>query len=166
MKKKYLGTVYKRRFSASYAAVKDYLAGRDKLKDGQIKREIDYVMNYYAPQPKVFLAYDRIALFCPTDVGFRITFDSNIRYRFDCVDFEHGSGGKRMFDEEYYVMEVKAPLSMPLWLTHLLTNNQLYPTSFSKYGEIYKKQYSYDRVIDKIAQNQFYTTAIEVKNYV
>jgi hypothetical protein len=37
------------------------------------------------------------------------------------------------------MMELKAPGAIPLWLTDFLTKNQIYKTSFSKYGVAYEK---------------------------
>lgn len=34
-------------------------------------------------------------------------------------------------------MEIKLPGVMPLWLSHLLAQNEVYPASFSKYGACY-----------------------------
>jgi hypothetical protein len=36
-------------------------------------------------------------------------------------------------------MEIKILGSMPLWLTHLLCENELYSRGFSKYGAKYKQ---------------------------
>jgi hypothetical protein len=37
-------------------------------------------------------------------------------------------------------MEVKISEAMPLWFARLLSKYEIYPTSFSKYGNFYKKQ--------------------------
>ena len=37
-------------------------------------------------------------------------------------------------------MEVKISDSMPLWFAKLLSKYEIYPTSFSKYGNFYKRQ--------------------------
>lgn len=36
-------------------------------------------------------------------------------------------------------MEIKVNNAMELWLTKLLTENQIFPRSFSKYGNEYKQ---------------------------
>jgi len=36
-------------------------------------------------------------------------------------------------------MEVKIPGTMPLWLSHLLNELEIYPVSFSKYGNGYEQ---------------------------
>jgi hypothetical protein len=37
-------------------------------------------------------------------------------------------------------MEIKVPLAMPLWLVHIMSDLNIYPVSFSKYGNIYKQE--------------------------
>lgn len=39
-------------------------------------------------------------------------------------------------------MEVKIPSTCPLWLSHLLSDAQAFPTSFSKYGACYRDELS------------------------
>ena len=36
-------------------------------------------------------------------------------------------------------MEIKIPGAAPLWLARLLSENGVFPTSFSKYGAYYKQ---------------------------
>ena len=36
-------------------------------------------------------------------------------------------------------MEVKLPGAAPLWLARLLSENGIFPTSFSKYGTLYRE---------------------------
>lgn len=36
-------------------------------------------------------------------------------------------------------MELKTAGAIPLWMTRLLTDEKIYPTSFSKYGTFYQK---------------------------
>lgn len=36
-------------------------------------------------------------------------------------------------------MEIKIPGAAPLWLSQALSENGIFPTSFSKYGESYKQ---------------------------
>ena len=82
LKKKYKGIVYKRReamtLTEAYQCVENLDMGERK---DQISQEIDYFLKMYRPVPKVFLAYDRIAMFGIEDHAFRITFDFNIRSR-------------------------------------------------------------------------------------
>lgn len=100
-------------------------------------KEINYVFKFYNLESKVFLTYDRCAYFDKNDSNFRITFDKNIRNRFDNLFLEKGDSGEILMNNKY-IMEVKAINSLPLWFTKILSELKIYPSSFSKYGEVYK----------------------------
>ena len=139
LKKKYRDTVYKRRISMTMQEAEDFCRGGTMSDESQqIGREIAWFMNLYHPQPRVYIAYDRVAFFCPEDSGLRITFDHNIRWRTNDIDFVHGTYGKALMDKDTYLMEIKAG-SMPLWLVHMLSDMEIYKTSFSKYGTCYSE---------------------------
>lgn len=128
LKKKYEGVVYKRRTTFPFQ------------KDSQIQDEIQYVIDYYHLKPALFLAYDRKAYVSKDDPNLRITFDTNLRYRFHDLSLEDHPDNEYYFKDEFCIMEVKIPGGMPLWLTHLFDELHIYPTSFSKYGKIYQKE--------------------------
>lgn len=138
LKKKYNGIVYKRRaamkLEEAYAAVS---AGHIKKADTQILRELDYVLSFYKPEPKVYLAYDRIALFDPKGSDLRMTFDFNIRYRTYDLDMSHGDYGKNIMNDDSVMLEIKASAAYSFWLIKLLESCEIYPVSFSKYGTVY-----------------------------
>lgn len=138
LKKKYKGVIYKRRITMPLKDAYRYLTQGITTDTSQIKKEIDYFMSYYRPIPKMYIAYDRVAYFCESDPNFRITFDSDIRYRDDDLYLENGDHGDYLLEKGYHLMELKIAGAIPLWLTHALTELQIYPTSFSKYGNIYK----------------------------
>ncbi len=143
IKKKFDGIVYKRRISFSLKEAYSYLTnGTYPAEDTQIKKEIDYFISYYHPTPKMYIAYDRIAYFCEDDANFRITFDSNIRYRKEDLFLDHGDHGDTLLDEAMHLMELKIAGAIPLWLVHAMSDLKIYPTSFSKYGTIYKKLFT------------------------
>lgn len=52
----------------------------------QVIEEIKYFLTRYDLQPKVYLSYDRKALFCKNNRDLRITFDTNIRSRLRSED--------------------------------------------------------------------------------
>ncbi|MBQ8326259.1 MAG: polyphosphate polymerase domain-containing protein [Lachnospiraceae bacterium] len=141
IKKKFKGVVYKRRIAAPLSDAKAYLAKTDvsALPRSQILNEIDYMLDRVKPEPKVYIAYDRIAYYGNEDPNLRVTFDTNMRYRDYDLELDKGDYGKPILDEPFYLMEIKIPQVMPLWMTGILTQYQIYPTSFSKYGTCYKK---------------------------
>ncbi|MEG0322144.1 MAG: VTC domain-containing protein, partial [Oscillospiraceae bacterium] len=104
-----------------------------------ILREIDFFLQRYPLQRGLYLAYDRIALFDRQDHDFRVTFDQNIRSRSSGMGLECGDGGDLLLPPGYYLMESKVLGATPLWFTEILSALSIYPVSFSKYGNIYKK---------------------------
>ena len=44
------------------------------------------------------------------------------------------------FDDNRYIMEVKCLYALPLWFTKELSKLKIYPSSFSKVGNIYLKE--------------------------
>lgn len=140
IKKKYDHVVYKRRTVMACADATDYLAGNAYPQNqDQICREIDWFLKFYQPKPKVFLAYDRVALAGIENEELRVTFDTNLRWRDYDLDLRLGDYGERFMPEDCILMEIKIPGTAPLWLSHLLSELEVFPTSFSKYGTCYRK---------------------------
>lgn len=106
----------------------------------QIMHEIEYIIKHYQLVPRSYIAYDRIALFGVDEPELRITFDQNVRTRDEDLQLSAGDYGKRLLDEGLYLMEIKTNGAMPLWLAHKLSEMKLYPYSFSKYGNAYKRK--------------------------
>ena len=46
--------------------------------------------------------------------------------------------GKKYFDDNQVILEIKTLDSIPLWFVKTLSELKIYPVSFSKYGNIYK----------------------------
>lgn len=60
----------------------------------QVLKEIEYLLKLYSLEPKVYLAYDRRAMFSKNDKSLRITFDNNIRTRRYDLRLEAGDYGR------------------------------------------------------------------------
>ena len=139
LKKKYDGVVYKRRIGMEEKDAERYLLHDEKIEHSQIEAEIDYTkQRYKGLQPKVLLSYDREAWYAKDDHEFRITFDQNILWRETEVDLSTGIYGEPLLKEGQVLMEVKAGGAIPLWFVKLLSEEKLYKTSFSKYGNAVK----------------------------
>lgn len=108
--------------------------------DQQILNEIDYCCSFYHPVAKVFLAYDRIALAGVEDPELRMTFDDGIRSRHHHLSLLAGDGGEPLIGPQEHLLEIKVASAYPLWLVRLLSQLKIYPVSFSKYGNVYKKR--------------------------
>ncbi|MGI6202272.1 MAG: polyphosphate polymerase domain-containing protein [Eubacteriales bacterium] len=140
LKKKYKGIVYKRRIDVTLADAEAYLyEGKPLPVSTQISREIDYVMNFYPDiGPACALFYDREAFFGIEDPNLRVTFDNNIMFRWNNLHLSQGPGGEHIIKPQQRIMELKTSNSIPLWLSHILDELKIYPTSFSKYGYAYQ----------------------------
>ena len=139
LKKKFEGVVYKRRITMPLQDAARYMRGIQTGNGSQISREIDYFIQLYRPQPKVFIAYDREAYAAADGGELRITFDTALRARSNDLDLRAGDHGSLLLGGDLYLMEIKIPGSVPLWLARLLSENGIFPTSFSKYGAYYKQ---------------------------
>lgn len=137
IKKKYKGTVNKRRISMKYKDYLEYLKG-NYLSEDQIFKEIDYLIKYYNLLPKVFIAYERDSYLVIND-DIRITFDHNIRKRRDNLNM-NSINGKLLHSNHEVLMEIKTLGSLPDWFIKSLETINIYQCSFSKYGSIYIKE--------------------------
>ena len=140
IKKKYKSIVGKRRIIITLQEFYDYYNNHNLPINNQVMKEIDYCFKKYNLKPKLFLAYDRIAYYSKEDKNLRITFDFNIRSRNNNLYLEIKDKNDLLFNYEYYIMEIKTLGTMPIWLVQTLSELKIYPTSFSKYGTIYRKE--------------------------
>ena len=131
LKKKCDGVVYKRRITTTPFNAQCLLNGfRTQAQNNQISNEIAYFQQFYHATPKVFIAYDREAYKGIENSELRITFDTNLRYRLDNLSLQAGDYGEPIIGGGLYLMEIKIPGICPLWLSRLLSEYKIYPTSF------------------------------------
>lgn len=141
IKKKLNGITYKRRYELTYKKLFDYITyGSIPLERGQVFEEIDYMIKRMSLVPRIVICYDREAYYGNDDNEFRLTFDDNLRYRYDELDLRLGDHGKRLIITPYKVMEVKSAGAIPFWLAQTLSELKVYAGAFSKYGTIYQKE--------------------------
>lgn len=141
LKKKYKGVVYKRREKMELVKAEQYLYDyRPASKLTQITKEIDWFLKFYQDLvPSMYISYNRIAMYGMEDADLRVTFDSNILWREDDLYLESGVWGNSLLEEGQRLMEIKIPGTMPIWLSHILDELEIYPVSFSKYGKGYQQ---------------------------
>ncbi len=141
IKKKYKGLVNKRRIVLTMDEADAYL-NEHRLPgyQGQIFQEIEYFFEKYNLAPRRYIAYDRIALYGNEDAEFRVTFDQNIRSRTTNLTLYSDEDTEQLLPPGYRLMEVKVGEAMPMWFVKLLAKHRITNTSFSKYGNFYKKQ--------------------------
>ena len=138
IKKKYDGVVYKRRVTMRAIDAERFLKGAKPKDESQIHKEIEFFLESYRPEPRVFIGYDREAYAGKENSDLRITFDTNLRYREEDIDLRAGDHGRLILPQDTILMEIKIPGTAPLFLAHLLSENNIYSSSFSKYGTYYK----------------------------
>mgnify|MGYP003295364113 CR=1 FL=1 len=150
IKKKFRKIVYKRRIIIPFCEAADYIESGIRppslygYTENQIFNEIDYLMKKYKPVPKLFLAYDRVAYSDNRFSGFRVTFDKDIRGRWDDLTLRRDENNELLDTEieNYNVMELKCEGAMPLYYVNLLRELGIHQISFSKYGRIYVNSFN------------------------
>ena len=138
LKKKYKGIVYKRRIACTAREATAYLSGEGAPADSQVRREIDWFLKQNPVTPRAFIACDRSAYVSKENPELRITFDENLRWRDHDLDITAGDFGEALTAPGDVLMEIKIPGAAPVWLSRLLSELGIFPTSFSKYGNCYK----------------------------
>ncbi len=146
IKKKFKKKVNKRRtklkLAEAYAFVESGVIPEHKsYMNAQVLRELQYLLKRMNMElkPALFLSYDRVAMFGKDNKEFRITFDRNITTRRYDLGLHYGIYGDKLLPEDEWIMEIKIEDAMPLWMTKLLSEFRIYPTSFSKYGTEYTR---------------------------
>ncbi|MBQ2658233.1 MAG: polyphosphate polymerase domain-containing protein [Erysipelotrichaceae bacterium] len=137
LKKKYDGTVYKRRTRAVCGQLLKDIS-KAEFKDTQVGKEISYALSFYRNlKPAVYIGCTRTS-YKAKNRDLRITFDQDISYRMKNLSLHSGSSDKRVTDK--IVMEIKVKDAYPLWLCEILDKNQAYPQRFSKAGTAFLQE--------------------------
>nr|WP_302649132.1 polyphosphate polymerase domain-containing protein [uncultured Dysosmobacter sp.] len=154
IKKKAEGIVYKRRVSMSYGDAIRYLSRRRPGEDGQIFQELNWMLiSYGSLAPRIFLSYERDSWKGREDPSLRLTLDREILWRTEALDLRRGAWGEPLLEPDQVLMEVKISNAAPLWLAEALSENGIFPVSFSKCG----------RAFETLCKN--YINEMEIKRY-
>lgn len=138
LKKKYDHIAYKRREKIAYKYIlnNSFLEGAET----QIDKEIKYFNDFYdGLTSKMFLSYEREAYYFKDDNQIRITFDTNIKYRTENVNLLPSISDIKLLPNNFVLMELKVPFSIPYDLAKYLSSEKIFKTPFSKYGTAYKQ---------------------------
>lgn len=139
LKKKYFSVVYKRRISIPQDEAMACIDGRQPWHDSQIGRELAYTMDFYQSlRPAVFLTYERDSFRGVEDEELRVTFDIEIRFRREELTLDSDTWGTPILPPGQVLMELKVVGGLPLWMAHVLSQQGIFNTSFSKYGAAYQ----------------------------
>lgn len=141
LKRKAQGIVYKRRVQSTLPDVSAFLAGRGGLGAcSQIERELAAFRDGCAAlEPACLILYERTAYFEPGG-DLRLTIDENPRYRMERPTLTELDGGISLLPPGGAVLELKVQGAVPLWLARTLSEGKIYKSSFSKYGEAYRRE--------------------------
>lgn len=141
IKKKFKGVVYKRRIKLLYNEIEPYLKNGTlkNIKDPNTLNEIEYMIKHYSLSPKVHISYLRDAFFSNDDPNLRVTFDHDIKSRYEHLALSEHENDLPLLSNDTYIMEIKAEGAIPLFLSNILAQEKIYPQSFSKYGNIHKQ---------------------------
>jgi len=155
MKRKYDSIVYKRRIAFPVGELKNRRVREIvQADDSQISREIYYFLQKNPVLEKIHIAYKRTAYNGIEDNCLRITFDRDIAFHLYDIKNDYFSeyntyenndyqiNSHQILDSNQILMEIKIVSAMPLWLTGILSENNIFPVSFSKYGVCYARHIS------------------------
>ena len=138
LKKKFDGTVYKRRCAIPFGD----LLFRPVIEiaeqqESQIMKELYFYMMKNMVEEKAYISYKRKAFNGSEKSKLRVSFDSDIRFRLDNMNFLNPKLGSLVLPQDKIVLEIKALGAMPLWMAGLLSEYKIFPVAFSKYGTSY-----------------------------
>ena len=141
LKRKYDGVVYKRRVQSTVPLVEAFFAGKNELGgSAQIQKELAYFRDFYGTLiPACLVVYDRTAYFEPGG-DLRLTIDEKPRYRTEDLTLTKSMDGVPLLDAGWTILEVKVQGAMPLWLSEALSEGGIFKSSFSKYGEAFRRE--------------------------
>ena len=138
LKRKFDGVVYKQRTKATYKDVLNNIYDCE-FDDKQVGKEIKYLFSIYKDlKPKIFISSNRTYYIGKDNNDLRITFDDNLKYRLGDAYLNKNSNDKLLTDKK--IMEIKVKGAFPLWLSRILNELKIYPTSYSKVGNAYLKE--------------------------
>ncbi len=155
IKKKLNGIGYKRRIKVPYCDALRLMKGnRVFSSQPQIENEILDFINRYHPEPQVYLTYKRIALSGKEDSDFRVTIDTDLRYKlYDEQTPLSNDGNYIMDDSSMILMEIKSSSAIPEWLLSEMSRLKIYQAPFSKIGTCYLKHIAPNTINGKIIKN-------------
>lgn len=123
-----------------------------QIQDPDLVQEIQRLRKRYGHrlEPRMFIYYDRLSLKEKKSIqGYpyqkiRVTIDQNLVFRDQAVSLFDGKKGEPLLEDDFVIMEIKAPGQEPQWLKDLLEKYGLVKQKFSKYSCAYHKSQGLD----------------------
>lgn len=160
IKKKLNGIVTKRRIKLFYKEalelINNPLFFQNKLNirdflDKQISQEVINFLVANKLEAKYFIKYKRMAYYLLEDENIRITFDFDIlTNKIIANKYENTI---KLIPNDMYLMEIKNPGAMPIFLAKILSELKIFPINFSKVGRSYLN--NYEGVINYVKNYEF-----------
>lgn len=94
--------------------------------------------SYGSLAPRIFLSYERDSRKGAEDPSLRLTLDRRMLWRADALDLRQEAWGSPLLAPGQVLLEVKITNAAPLWLARALSENGIFPTSFSKCGRAFE----------------------------
>ena len=140
LKKKYDSRIYKRRvaFLASELMASNSLEELVMEKDSPIAKELGFYLQTHPVANKMYISAERKTFVGKNEPNLRLTFDEEIKFRTTDLHFMKPHVGAAVLASNEVLLEIKTPFGMPLWLAHVLSELEIFPISFSKYGHCYQ----------------------------
>ena len=123
-----------------------------QIQDPDLVQEIQRLRKRYGHrlEPRMFIYYDRLSLKEKKSIqGYpyqkiRVTIDQNLVFRDQAVSLFDGKKGEPLLEDDFVIMEIKAPGQEPKWLRDILEKYGLVKQKFSKYSCAYHKSQGLD----------------------
>ena len=123
-----------------------------QIQDPDLVQEIQRLRKRYGHrlEPRMFIYYDRLSLKEKKSIqGYpyqkiRVTIDQNLVFRDQAVSLLGGKKGEPLLEDDFVIMEIKAPGQKPKWLKDILEKYGLVKQKFSKYSCAYHKSQGLD----------------------
>ena len=132
-----------------------------QIQDPDLVQEIQRLRKRYGHrlEPRMFIYYDRLSLKEKKSIqGYpyqkiRVTIDQNLVFRDQAVSLFDGKKGEPLLEDDFVIMEIKAPGQEPKWLKDILEKYGLVKQKFSKYSCAYHKSQGLDYVPRPVSRN-------------
>lgn len=128
-----------------FKLLEDGIANKHIADDILIK-DIDTLRQRYSElKPRIFIYYERQSLKNKQRIighkehNVRVTIDSQLVFRYQDVVNLDDKSGIPLLDDDFVIMEIKAPAQKPSWLEDILLKHGLEEGKFSKYATAYHK---------------------------
>ena len=172
LKKKFKGIVYKRRFSCPLSDAEAFFttySGNKSSEVDQVAGEPDVNRSatsgpcqvdsadrnylevkacrdrYQNLQPKMLIVTNRLALYTNDGSDIRLTIDFDPMFDNKNLSLDNHGSHKRLIDKDQCILEIKSAGALPMWMIKEMSERNIRPQSFSKYGEAFKKSMQVER---------------------